>query len=711
MSRRFSSYLGAALCVFLLAALPHAAMAAGAQQNNGGKTRPYTLNFTGNTHFSEKQLLQAAAEEVKMFEQHGLRKADIDDAAFRMRSAYHQAGFAFATVEYDYRRQNEKVEASFTVAEGPRVVLEKVIFSGNDRVGTETLFGFFPQTRGVGGTTPKIFFVESGVRSALGKVRDYYRGEGFVDVQVGGPELAFSGNRTGVTVTVPISEGTRYLVSEVVLRGDLPEEIAAELEGIRKEFAGIPYHARRRLLLRTELESAYDSIGFAHAAVEVEAVLEKTGKTTLTADIASGEKIRIRDVLVSGNARIREAFILRRLELEPGDIYTNKGRMESFRSLYDTGLFSRVEIGLLQPRIESGTDLEVQVEELPTREYYIEPGWGSYEQARLRAGVLEKNLFGTGRNGRLETLVSVRAQNLTVSYTDPWLLQSNISMNIPLVYDRREEPSYTSEEISLSTIFSRKLNRNLSLSAGYQYRITDLYSLSKEADLPGNEEDYSKGAIAVQLVWDSRDDIFYPTSGLRLAGSLDISLPALGSDLEFGRITLGSRYFIKVKRDYIIGLRATAGLIVPFGEQDYIPISERFFNGGDTTVRSFEHSELGPQDASGEPVGGLGYTVFSIELRKRLYRNFAAALYVDAGNISPNRSLLARDFAPYSESGDLLDDTLKDFFSSFSYGVGMGFQYLLPVGPVRLDVAWNPDPDRLWGEASWVYHFSLGMAF
>ena len=83
-----------------------------------------------------------------------------------------------------------------------------------------------------------------------------------------------------------------------------------------------------------------------------------------------------------------------------------------------------------------------------------------------------KLLYGTGRNGRLETLVSVRAQNLTVSYTDPWLLQSNISMNIPLVYDRREEPSYTSEEMGFSTILSRKLSPNLTLSAGYHYRIT-----------------------------------------------------------------------------------------------------------------------------------------------------------------------------------------------------------------------------------------------
>jgi len=59
----------------------------------------------------------------------------------------------------------------------------------------------------------------------------------------------------------------------------------------------------------------------------------------------------------------------------------------------------------------------------------------------------------------------------------------------------------------------------------------------------------------------------------------------------------------------------------------------------------------------------------------------------------------------------LLDDTLDDFFSEFKFGIGIGFQYLLPVGPVRIDVAYNPDPEEIWNEDIWVFHFSLGMAF
>ncbi len=397
--------------------------------------------------------------------------------------------------------------------------------------------------------------------------------------------------------------------------------------------------------------------------------------------------------------------------MKPGDIYTNTKRRESFRKLFDSGLFAKITIELASPKQDGSRDLEVIVKELPTREYYVEPGWGSYEELRLRAGVFEKNLFGTGRNGRIEGLVSTKGETITLSYTDPWLLQTDIIMNVPLYYERRDEPSYTSEEASLSILFSKNLSRNLTLTTGYQYKMTQLYSLTDDTPLPKDEDDYNKGTVGIQAVWDTRDDIFYPAAGLRLFSGFDISLPAFGSDLEYGRITLGCRYFMKLPHEYILGLRATTGLIFPIRDQISIPISERFFNGGDNTVRSYKHSELGPKDNNNEPVGGLGYNVFSIEVRKRFYRNFAATLYVDAGNVTPNRSLLESDFTPYTSRSELLNDTFNDFFSDFRFGIGMGLQYLLPVGPVRLDVAYNPDPEEAWNEDTFVFHFSLGMAF
>jgi len=701
-----------AFAAFLLAGLFYASAVARAAEKGGEPPQSYAITITGNDHFPEKDLLGAAAVELQRFEQRGYRKADIDDAAYQMRSAYLKAGFAFAFVDYTYEQKDGQLEVTFKAEEGPRVFIKTINFVGNKKIGTDILLGFFSQSQGVLGRQQEKIFIESEVREAIIKIRRYYRGEGFVDAAVKDADLVFSENRTTATITIQIYEGAKYIINEVALSGDLIPELEPELEKIRKDFRGKAYYIRRKLLLRTELEEVYDRIGYAEADIEIATEFQvETGRTILHAAITSGEKARIRDVVITGNIRTREAFIRQRLQLKPGDIYSNNKKTESFRNLFDSGLFSKVEILLLPADEDGGRDLEVQVEELPSREYYLEPGWGSYEELRLRAGIFEKNLFGTGRDGRIDGLVSMKAETLTVTYTDPWLLQSDIAMNIPLEYERREEPSFTSEARGISVLFSKKLSRNLSLTTGYHYKRTKLSSLSDETPLPQGEDDYKKGSVAVLAVWDTRDDIFYPSEGLRLASGFDISLPALASDLEYGRVTLGCRYFIKLPQELILGLRATTGLIVPIRNQQYIPISERFFNGGDSTVRSYQHSELGPKDENNEPIGGLGYNVFSIELRKIFYKNFATTLYVDAGNVSPNRSLLERDFMPYSNRSDLMADTLDDFFSEFKYGIGIGFQYLLPVGPIRFDVAYNPDPEKMWNEDSWVYHFSLGMAF
>ncbi|MBU0480555.1 MAG: outer membrane protein assembly factor BamA [Proteobacteria bacterium] len=673
---------------------------------------PYTLGVSGNAYFSQKELLKSAAAELQKFRERGYRKADIDDAAFQMRSAYLQAGFAFAAVDYTYEQQDGHVQVDFRVEEGARVFVERINFRGNREIPSSRLLGFFRQLSGPLSKQMKMVYNESEVRDALSGIREYYRGEGYVDAVVNAPELAFTADRSGVIATIEIEEGAKYYIAEVVLRGDLIPELAPELETIKKEFTGKTYYVRRKLLLRTSLEAVYDAIGYADAGFEVTAVpFANPGRITLAAEIASGEKARISEVVIQGNAGTRDSFIRDRVKLKAGDIYSEAKRRESFRGLFESGLFAGINIERTPRQEDGGKNLLVTVEELPTREVYLEPGWGSYEELRLGVGASEKNLFGTGKNGRVEGLVSTKGGNLTASYTDPWLLQSDIAMNVPLYYERREEPSYTSEEKGLSLFFSRKFSESLTLATGYQYKIIQLYDLSDDTVIQREGEDYNKGTVGIQAVRDTRDDIFFPGKGSRLAWNLDLSLPAFGSQIEFGRITLGGRHFMELPNEYIFGLRASTGLIIPLGSQSFIPISERFFNGGDSTVRSYKHSQLGPKDENSEPLGGLGNNVASIELRKRVYRNFAATLYVDGGNVSPNRSLQGKDYTSYTNRSDLLDDTLADFFSEFKFGIGIGFQYLLPVGPIRIDIAYNPDPEEIWAEDEWVFHFSLGMAF
>ena len=676
------------------------------------KEKPYSISLKGNSSIPEKDLLKAAAVELQTFEQRGYRKADIDDAAFQMRNAYLQAGFAFVAVDYTHADKGNIIQVDFNIQEGPRVTVSELKFNGNRALPPEKLLGIFWNNVKITDQQSNRVFIESQVKEGLNRIREFYRREGYVDAAIGLPNLTFAEDRSEVAIVTVIAEGPQYIIRDVNLEGDLIAGLAPEFDKIKSGFLGKPYYVRQKLLLRTRLEDAYDAIGYAEANIEIKVVWDKdSGQTTMSAAIESGRQIRISEIVISGNAGTKESFIRDRLQFKPGDIYSRKKRTESFRKLYDSGLFAKIDMELIESGEEEGRVLKVTIEELPSREYYLEPGWGSYERLRLRAGAFEKNLFGTGRNSRIEGLISTKSESITVSYTDPWLLHTDITMNIPVYYENRDEPSYTSQETGFAVLLYKKLSANLTLSTSYRYKMTQLLDLNTGTPLQRREDDYNQGTLGVQAVWDSRDALFFPAAGMRVSVGSEISLPAIGSDIEFGRLTFGGRYFYRLPGDYIIGLRYTTGLIIPINDQFFIPISERFFNGGDNTVRSYEHSELGPKDSDNEPLGGLAYNVFSVELRKRILKNFAATLYVDAGNVSPNNSLLERGLLPYTDRSELFDDTMTDFFSEFKFGVGIGLQYLLPVGPVRFDLAYNPDPEERWREDSWAWHFSLGMAF
>jgi outer membrane protein assembly factor BamA len=100
-----------------------------------------------------------------------------------------------------------------------------------------------------------------------------------------------------------------------------------------------------------------------------------------------------------------------------------------------------------------------------------------------------------------------------------------------------------------------------------------------------------------------------------------------------------------------------------------------------------------------------------MELRRRLIGNLTGSLFLDLGNVSPNRSREERGKDSYDSKSDIMSDTFSQYFKDFRPGVGFGLQYQLPVGPARIDFAFNPDRDSDRDEDFFMFHFSVGMAF
>ena len=191
------------------------------------------------------------------------------------------------------------------------------------------------------------------------------------------------------------------------------------------------------------------------------------------------------------------------------------------------------------------------------------------------------------------------------------------------------------------------------------------------------------------LVRDSRDSVLHPSKGNSMEFGIGFSAPFLGADLEFVGLDFAWWWYRRLGPRHVLGWGFRARTKEILDETLTLPIQERLFLGGPTTVRSFFQDQLGPTNPANEPVGGLTSVYGSVELRSRVWGDLHTALFFDVGEVNVG------SFSLDGEPG---------------YGIGTGLRYLLPVGPLRLDVAYNPG-DLFASSSRWAVHFAFGFSF
>jgi len=670
------------------------------------------LVFEGNTAKSETTLRQAAAVQLADFEHNGQRRADVDDAAFQMESAYRKDGYAFAKVDYEISQTAGVAAVAFKIEEGPQVLVDKITITGNQAVDSAVIESLLR------GDHLTIFgetgfpFVKSDIESAIESVRDLYLGLGFLDVGVQGPQYTFRHDRTRVDIAGRIDEGPRYRVRRVAFSGNIPADAEPALDGLTREVVEQPYTRRLDLVVQARAGEILGNLGYPEAAIDVHYRLPAgPGPVELDVEIEKGPLVTIQDVRIQGVEQTQEEFIRKRLKLKPGDRFNLALQRESSSELFKSGVFSKCDIGLEKTEDPGQRVLVVKVEEAQSQEVYLEPGWGSYEQLMMKVGYRHKNLFGSALSWNTGVSGSSKAQGVSSTLTDPWFFDTDLRGDLTTFADHREEPAFTRRDYGGSFFLTKELNPAFSLTGGYTLRNTRLSDLGVSVQEENFQQNYDFSSIKLQIAYDTRNDLFFPTTGQKAFTAVEQAESWLGGDVNFTRLTLGSRVFFRIADATVLCLRYDTGLIIPGRDDLTVPPAERFFNGGENTVRSFKEFKLGPRDSSGKPTGGNGYNVLGAELRHRLIGNFTGSIFVDMGNVSPNRTRSAEGESAYRSRGQVISDTLSDFLRGFRPAVGCGLQYQLPIGPVRVDVGFNPDRERSRDEDLYVVHVSIGMAF
>jgi outer membrane protein assembly factor BamA len=350
--------------------------------------------------------------------------------------------------------------------------------------------------------------------------------------------------------------------------------------------------------------------------------------------------------------------------------------------------------------------LDISAEEAKSKEFGLALGYGSYAGPIVGASFRDRNLFGFGRP--ISTLAewSGRGYKAEILWEDPYFFDSDFGFKAKLSALTFDFDGYTKFETGLRLDFTRKITKQYEVGLVFSARHVDVTSADINPLLLGDTS-YFVSSIGLTQTLDLRDNKVNPSRGLVIDNTIDFATSAIGSNVDFLRSTGRFTYFLPIGREPLLGhpdrrtllaFGARAGIIHSLDSDGTspaeIPIDERFFNGGATTVRSFGERDLGPQD-NGHSIGGEFFTVFNVEYTFPLYGELLGAVFFDAGNLLPNST------DPFERATAGFDD--------MRYGVGVGLRYKLPIGPVRLDYGYNPD--RKAGEDVGAFHFSFGFAF
>ncbi|MHC4953890.1 MAG: BamA/OMP85 family outer membrane protein [Planctomycetota bacterium] len=646
---------------------------------------PVPIELQGNEGVSTRKLKFAARRELQAFAKHGRRAADLEDAAYSMELELRRSGYAHAKVAFRMEPSEAEVASVvFLVEEGALAHIGAITFPGAAPERVETLHEFFPSAAGVFGNA-SVPFQQSQVDSAVGEIERLYLLDGYRNVRVGPAAVTWNEELTIADIVVPVTEGARYSIESIEVVG----EIDAEMEkAILTPLRGQGFYLRMPKEAAARMRAALMDRGHQDAVVKVETTFEES-RVTLRFVVEPGPVFRIGNVNIVGEDRTKERFIRSRIPLKKGAVASESKIQEGVDNLYRTGVMRSVEVRKEHGEDEQ-TDLEYAIDELMARSVSFEVGWGSYELLRGGIRYQDRNFLGYGRRLDLEANASTKGYGLVGSIADNYLLGQDNTLRLSGGVFQREEPSFTRFGYDAALSVTHRTDGPWLITTGYTFDAQEARDIKTVLpDLTEGEFVASAGLFA-NVSYDTRDNSLLPTRGSIGEAGLLWSSELLGADLNYIGIRASWFSFFKLTERMVIGTGVRFESRPILDDRPTLPIQKRLFLGGAASIRSFDQSELGPFDrVTGEPLGGLTSASAHVELRTHVWRELHLATFAEVGMVSPNS--LTIEGPPGS-------------------ALGAGLRYYLPVGPIRIDVAYNPG-ELFAADSRWQVHFAFGFSF
>lgn len=657
------------------------------------------IHFRGNRVFREKKL----REVIHSKEGSALDRQQLTEDLIEIERLYKEKGYARVRTTHELVTDEETGNSELTILidEGPRVRIKEIRFAGNEHYSRKKLMKWVKTRRDTLLTSG--FVKKEEIRVDIERLKALYESEGYLDVLIR-EEWEEKNDGRSLILTFDISEGTRYFLGDISIEGNqlYPE---AELQKLIKVQSGDPFSREKIREDLNRIKEFYYDRGHIFAEIDADTVVERQ-IVSLAFRISEKEVAYVDKVNIRGNTKTKDIVIRRELRIKPGERYDGGKIRRSKERLYNLGYFETVSFDTEEGSEPEKRDLAVSVKEAKTGEFSFGAGFSSVDKLLGFVQVAQNNFdianpptfTGDGQKLALRANLGTVRRDYELSFTEPWIFDYPLLFGVD-VYNRtilKEGDigfGFDEERRGGDLRLGKEFREYLRGDMIYRLERIDISDVSSDAtnDLKSEVGQNTISSLATHLTRDTRDNIFSPTRGYTVTGSLETAGGLLGQDKDFVKWVSNGAVYFPTWEKLILEFHLRGGWASEFGDSKDVPIYERFFAGGANTVRGYRERRIGPRDPNtNDPIGGKAMLIANAEYTFPIVEVLKGAVFYDTGNV-------------WRRAGDIGTGTFRS-------GTGLGVRIKTPIGPVKLDWGYPLNPSS--GEDDkGRFHFNISRGF
>lgn len=659
------------------------------------------IEFVGTKELKTEQLI-AGMRQIGLAEGRIFDRGVLDRAQLELKRLYLSQGYYAVKVDTTVTPlERNRVSLNFNVEEGQIAKIRQLRIIGAKSFPEKELLGQFVLT------TPGLMtwytkndqYSRQKLAADLETLRSYYLDRGYAEFVVDMTQVSITPDKQDIYITISITEGPKYTVSDVKVAGELliPE---AEVRKLIKVKQGDTF-SRAQLTESSKLiTDRLSNDGYAFANVNAVPELNKAKRlVAFTFLIDPGRRVYVRRVNISGNTRTRDEVIRREMRQLEGAWYSAQNITLSRQRIDKLGYFQ--EVNVETPAVQGASDqvdLNVAVVEKPTGRVLLGAGFGSSDGLVLSGSIAQENIFGSGRHVNVGVNTSKINTTYALGYTNPYSTVDGVSRGFDLYYRKLDAADnslgqYNTETAGGTLRLGVPLTEFDSIRYGLGYDDTKIEIFENS---PLVYKDYvntfgsNPNNLFLTVGWsrDRRDSLIYPREGTFQQATAEVGLPL--ADLEYYKLSYRYQRYFPLTRIYSLMVNGEIGYGDGYSTQP-LPFFKNFYVGGVSSVRGFKAYTIGPKDSNGDPRGGSRRLVGNIEFLfpfpgMGLDRSVRLSAFVDAG---------------------MVDDTWDTQF--LRYSTGLAALWVSPFGPLKVSAAIPFRGDNL--DREQPFQFTFGSVF